>query len=76
MKAKVIIENGETTILLTPENGFEIDIIEKISCDKKKYIINSDFSVKFQFGTYSHHQIRLSITEDTKPLLAEGLYHK
>ena len=37
MRTKVLIENGETTIILTPENEFEIDVIEKIHCKKEKF---------------------------------------
>lgn len=61
MKAKVIIENGETTILLTPENEFEIDIIEKVHCKKEKHNIHAQFEAEYNFGTYSKHKIELSI---------------
>jgi len=29
MKTKIIIENGETEIVLTPENDFDRDVLEK-----------------------------------------------
>ena len=63
MKAKVIIENGETTIILTPENEFEIDVIEKINCKKEKYNVLTTFNAQYNYGTYSKHNINLSINE-------------
>lgn len=64
MKAKVIIENGETTIFLTPENEFEIDIIEKVHCKKEKHNVHTQFEVQCSYGNYSKHRIELSITEE------------
>lgn len=64
MKSKVIIENGETTIILTPENEFEIDIIEKVKCKKEKYSIDAKFDAQYNYGSYSKHNIELSIKED------------
>jgi hypothetical protein len=63
MKAKVIIEKGETTIILTPENEFEIDVIEKVHCKKEKHSINAKFEAKYNYGTYNEHNIELSIKE-------------
>jgi len=64
MKAKVIIENGETTIILTPENEFEIDLIEKVHCKKEKHSINTDFDAQYNYGSYSKHKIELSIKDE------------
>lgn len=63
MKAKVIIENGETTIVLTPENEFEIDVIEKVHCKKEKHNIHTQFEAQYNHGTYSKHKIELYIEE-------------
>ena len=63
MKAKVIIENGETTILLTPENEFETDVIEKIYCKKESFNLLTSFNVNHSYGTYSKHNIEISIKE-------------
>lgn len=63
MKAKVIIENGETTIILTPENEFEKDLIEKVHCKKESHNIHTTFEATGTFGGYSKHNIELSIKE-------------
>ena len=64
MKSKVIIENGETTIVLTPENEFEIDVIEKVHCKKEKHNIHTEFEAQYNYGTYSKHRIELSIRQE------------
>jgi len=64
MKAKVIIENGQTTISLKPENEFEIDIIEKISRNKDKYSIYTTIDVEYNFGSYKNHSIEVSIKDE------------
>jgi hypothetical protein len=63
MKVKVVIENGETTIVLTPENEFEIDVIEKIHCKKEKFNIHTSVDASYNYGTYSKHKIDISIRE-------------
>ena len=37
MKTKVIIENGETDIILTPENDFDKGVLEKIHKNKQNF---------------------------------------
>lgn len=64
MKAKVIIENGETTIVLTPQNEFEIDLIEKVKDKKEKHTIYTHFSADYNYGAYRNHNIELSIKEE------------
>lgn len=64
MRAKVIIENGETTIVLTPENEFETDIIEKVHCKKEKHGVYTEFKAKFEFGVYTNYHIALNIKEE------------
>lgn len=61
MKTKVIIENGETTIILTPENEFEMDVIEKVHCKKENHSINCDIYAQYSYSSYSKHKIELSI---------------
>lgn len=63
MKAKVIIENGEIQIVLTPENDFEIDVIEKIYDKKEKYNVLTSFNANVSYGTYSKHNIEINIKE-------------
>ena len=64
MKAKVIIENGETTIVLTPQNEFEIGLIEKVKNKKEKHTIQTHFCADFNYGIYKNHYIELSIKEE------------
>ena len=64
MKTKVVIENGETTIVLTPENDFERDIIEKIENKREKFSIHTSVNVQSSYGSYSNHNIELSIKEE------------
>jgi len=63
MKAKVIIENGETTIELTTQNDFEIDLIEKVENQKGKFVIQTDFSCKKRMGFPEGHKITMTIKE-------------
>ena len=56
MKAKVVIENRETTIVLTPENEFERDVIDKMRCKKEKFNIHTSFDAKYHYGQYTDHK--------------------
>jgi len=47
MKTKVIIEHGQTKIILTPENDFESDISKKVFDDRS----NFDLSVRVSGNT-------------------------
>jgi hypothetical protein len=62
MKAKVIIENGVTTIELTPENQFEKDIIETglLSPD---ILITPNVKAERFYGLYKNHMIELRIID-------------
>ena len=63
MKAKIIIENGETTLVLTPENDFEIDMIEKVHLKKESFSIHTVFDAQYNYAAYSKHKIEISIKE-------------
>ena len=63
MKAKVIIENRETTIILTPENEFEKDIIEKVHNKKKEYNTLCTFGLKESYGNITNHKIEILINQ-------------
>lgn len=66
MKAKVIIENGETTITLTPENDFDTDLMEKLHKRKESFTICTTADADYSYGSYQKHRIELSIKE-TRP---------
>jgi len=63
MKAKVIIENGQTAITLTPENNFETDIIEKVYNKRSGFEISTAFGVNYFYGKYSDHKIEISLNK-------------
>jgi len=72
MKAKVIIENSQTTIELTPENAFEKDVIEKINLDSFKKKPEYSTTVHFDnaptpFFPLISHKITITIKEEPKP---------
>ena len=63
MKAKVIIENGETNIVLTPENDFEVDIIEKVYNKNQNYKQECSFNTDYNYGLLKNHNIKITIKE-------------
>lgn len=66
MKAKVVIENWETTIVLDTENEFEIDVLEKVYSKKERYNLNTIVDAQYNYGTFSKHRIEISIKEIKK----------
>lgn len=63
MKTKVIIENGETEIILTPDNDFDREVLEKIYFKKSNFTIHTDVQAKYDFGNYKDHKLVLNIKE-------------
>ncbi len=63
MKTKVVIENGETEIILTPENVFEKDILEKMRSRRQNYTIHTNVEANYDFGSYKDHKIVLNIKD-------------
>jgi ribosomal protein S17 len=63
MKAKVIIENGETTIVLKTENKFDTDVLEKMFDNKEKYNIHTCINADYAYASHSNHRLELSIKE-------------
>lgn len=53
MKTEVNIKNGLTKIVLTPENEFESDVLEKVYRNKQEY----ELDVKVD-GDYGYHEIK------------------
>ena len=66
MKTKVIIENGEIEVVLTPENEFEKDIIEKLVDRTKDFSIHTKAYTDWQFSQHNNHKITMNIKE-TRP---------
>ena len=63
MKTKVIIENGETDIILTPENDFDKGVLEKIHKNKQNFSINTEVKAEYDYGNYKNHRLILNIKE-------------
>ena len=67
MKTKVIIQNGTTSIELTPENEFEKDVLVKAYEREKDYILN--VQIHAEYNPYSHsshenHKLNIDIIKD------------
>lgn len=62
MKVKVIIENGETDMILTPENVFERDLLKKMH-GNKNFDFRTIVDAKYDMGGYSNHKITINIKE-------------
>lgn len=65
MKAKVIIEDGITEIVLIPVNEFEKKVIEvaKDSYDESTFQV--DFRTEKPYGVLKDHEIRIRLTIKT-----------
>lgn len=63
MKAKVIIENGQTKIDLTPENDFEIGVVENVYGKINKYDLETNIAADYSYGSYGKHRIEILIKE-------------
>lgn len=63
MKSKVLIENGETTIVLEPENTFEKRVIEDVANNKENHNIHTGIATDQRYGVHTNHKILLTIQE-------------
>lgn len=63
MKTKVIIENGETTIVLTPENDFEKDILIKMKEKEQNFNIHTKIDAEWKWGEFINSKLIVSIKE-------------
>jgi len=59
MKTKVIIENGKIQIELTPENDYEIDVLEK----GEKYYKEITFHIDYGYGNPTKHKAIIYLKE-------------
>ena len=60
MKTKVIIENEHTKILLTPENEFEKEVLERVLNEGYK-IIESKVTSNYQWSKHENHKLEIKI---------------
>jgi len=64
MNAKVIIENGQTEIVLTPENDFEIDVLEKVYNKQNTIDIKTNVVAKYDFVAHRDHKLIVNLKEN------------
>lgn len=63
MKASVVIKDGKTEIVLTPENGFEKDVIERVIDDKFEIVEVKAFT-DYSYREHSNHKIIMEISRE------------
>lgn len=64
MKAKVIIENLETDIILTPENEFEKRLLEDMYDMKNKYNFFPSVDSEYSMGVVQNYSLKINIKEE------------
>jgi hypothetical protein len=66
MKAKVIIQDGITQVILTPTSDFETNIIEKMYNEKSDFTLETEARAEYPpfdyRGKLTDHQIVITIT--------------
>jgi hypothetical protein len=67
MKAKVIIQDGITTIELTPETSFEKDVIEKAKDSPNNSIVDFSYGKEPYYSENKNHKISITITKKITP---------
>jgi len=60
MKAKVIISNGKTEIILEPENGFEREVIER-TIDEEYKLVKTSIESTCSYSEHKNHKIVIEI---------------
>lgn len=63
MKTKVIIENGLTKIVMTPENDFETDVLDKVYRKKQNYEIETSVTAEYYYNEYKNHTLTATLKE-------------
>jgi hypothetical protein len=71
MKAKVIIQDGITQVILTPTSDFERDLIEKMYNKQKTFAIDTEVRAEYELHSYQtklkNHEIVLTIEQHEDP---------
>lgn len=63
MKAKIIIENLETTIILKPENDFDRNILKTMHENKQNFDIYTNVESDYHLGIRDNYKLKMSIKE-------------
>ena len=61
MKTEVIISEGKTKIVLTPENDFENDVLVKLEYSCKGYVIATDIKNVFKNSNLRENEYRIEM---------------
>tara|TARA_R110000823_G_scaffold27936_1_gene81298 strand:+ start:126 stop:338 length:213 start_codon:yes stop_codon:yes gene_type:complete len=63
MKTKIVIQDGKSKIVLTCENEFEKDLIEKIKDSRIGYETNTHVLTDYRYSAHSNHRIEIDLIE-------------
>jgi hypothetical protein len=63
MKAKVVIENGLTTIVLSPENKFETDVLENVHSQNERFELQTSVTSKYSYGVRQDYKLETTIRQ-------------
>lgn len=61
MKTKVIIENEVTKIVMTPENDFETDVLDRVYSKQQNYKVETNISAEYSFGELKNHTLTTTL---------------
>lgn len=61
MKSKVIIENGNSTIILEPENEFEEELLKTAESEAREKDVSIHFNSEYSMGIRDNHRIEIKI---------------
>jgi hypothetical protein len=64
MKTKIVIENGETEIVLKPENEFDNDVLQKMHKNKLGYSLVVEVNADLKYGIYDNYSMSINIKEN------------
>ena len=66
MKTEIVIKQGKAKVVLTPENEFEMDLIEKIVDSKIGYEKQTTVLTDNSYYQHRNHRIEISLIEKQK----------
>lgn len=61
MKTKLIIENSEANIELTPENVFETDLMQKIIDNQEIFQLTAKQTSEYSYGVHTKFKLKINI---------------
>lgn len=63
MKTELVIVQGSAKLVLTCENEFELDLIEKIKDSKIGYEAKTSVLTDYNYHSHSNHRIEVNLIE-------------